>query len=176
MAEARTVQVNRAPVLTLWAAVVAERLGFEEDEALTLGQALAGITAHDKAVRIGLYEPEPKSLREKKQTEKKDTVLHVALMTRAIPVVVTSAGWRAINRERPVDPDRVRRYLDQRFGAALAPVRRAMERLAATMKPEQLNARAFGLYMKFRPAVPEGKAGWGAKGVLDIAAIEKLAK
>ncbi|HZX22934.1 MAG TPA: hypothetical protein VFF18_05315 [Woeseiaceae bacterium] len=29
-------KINRAPVLTLWAAVVAERLGFERDEALTL--------------------------------------------------------------------------------------------------------------------------------------------
>jgi len=33
----RTLSINRAPVLTLWAAVVAERLGFEWEEALTLG-------------------------------------------------------------------------------------------------------------------------------------------
>jgi hypothetical protein len=32
------VMVNRAPVLTLWAAVVTEALGFEHDEALTLGR------------------------------------------------------------------------------------------------------------------------------------------
>ncbi len=32
----RTIPINRAPVLTLWAAVVAERLGLDEDEALTL--------------------------------------------------------------------------------------------------------------------------------------------
>jgi hypothetical protein len=29
--------VNRAPVLTLWAALAAEGLGFEHDEALTRG-------------------------------------------------------------------------------------------------------------------------------------------
>ena len=51
------VRVNRAPVLTLWAAVVAERLGFERDEALTLGRALAGLTAHAKGVRLGILEP-----------------------------------------------------------------------------------------------------------------------
>jgi hypothetical protein len=34
------VMVNRAPVLTRWAAVVAEVLGFEHDEALTLGRAV----------------------------------------------------------------------------------------------------------------------------------------
>jgi len=32
-----SVMINRAPVLTLWAAVVAEMLGFDYDEALRLG-------------------------------------------------------------------------------------------------------------------------------------------
>ncbi len=41
----RTISINRAPVLTLWAAVVAQRLGFSEDEALTLGKAVAGLNA-----------------------------------------------------------------------------------------------------------------------------------
>ena len=36
------VMVNRAPVLTLWAGVVAEVLGFEHDEALTLGRVDLG--------------------------------------------------------------------------------------------------------------------------------------
>jgi hypothetical protein len=39
------IRINRAPVLTLWAAVVAERLGFDRDTALTLGQAVAGLSA-----------------------------------------------------------------------------------------------------------------------------------
>jgi len=30
-------KINRAPVLMLWAAVVAERLSFDHDEALTYG-------------------------------------------------------------------------------------------------------------------------------------------
>ena len=34
-------ETNRAAVLTLWAAVVAERLGFDRNEALTLGRAVA---------------------------------------------------------------------------------------------------------------------------------------
>jgi hypothetical protein len=52
-----TIQINRAPVLTLWTAVVAERLGFDHSEALTLGRALAGLTAHTKGVRLGIFEP-----------------------------------------------------------------------------------------------------------------------
>jgi hypothetical protein len=59
------IRVNRAPVLTLWAAVVAERLGFERDEAFTLGRALAGLTAHTKGVRLGIFEPSaPEEVRE----------------------------------------------------------------------------------------------------------------
>ena len=34
---------------------------------------------------------------------------------------------------------------------------------------------AFRLYEQFRPAIPEGEAGWGAKGVLDLETIEALA-
>jgi hypothetical protein len=41
----KATSINRAPVLTLWAAVVAQRLGFDENEALMFGKALAGLNA-----------------------------------------------------------------------------------------------------------------------------------
>src|ERR1043166_265832 len=47
---------NRAPVLTLWAAVVAERLGFDRAAALTLGKAVAGLNAQAKGRRLHLFE------------------------------------------------------------------------------------------------------------------------
>ena len=53
------VKINRAPVLTLWAAVVAQRLGYSEAEALTLGKALAGLNAQSKGRRLGIYAPRP---------------------------------------------------------------------------------------------------------------------
>jgi hypothetical protein len=43
-----TILVNRAPVLTLWASVVAERMGYDQDAALSLGKAVAGIDAQAK--------------------------------------------------------------------------------------------------------------------------------
>ena len=52
--------INRAPVLTLWAAVIAEVLGFEHDEALTLGRAVAGLNACSKGVSLGLSQPTPR--------------------------------------------------------------------------------------------------------------------
>lgn len=50
-------KINRAPVLTLWAAVVAERLGYPEPSALTLGKALAGLNAQSKGQHLGIFEP-----------------------------------------------------------------------------------------------------------------------
>ena len=37
------------------------------------------------------------------------------------------------------------------------------------MKPDELAQRGFGLYEQFRPKIPEGVSGWGAKGELDLA-------
>ena len=46
------VMINRAPVLTRWAAVVAEILGFDDDEALTPGRAVAGLNVYSKGVAV----------------------------------------------------------------------------------------------------------------------------
>ena len=50
-----SVLVNRAAVLTLWAAIVAERLGYDRETALTLGRAVAGLNAQSKGRRLGIY-------------------------------------------------------------------------------------------------------------------------
>jgi hypothetical protein len=76
----------------------------------------------------------------------------------------------------PIDPDGVRRYLESKFGDDLKRVRRAMEELARSFKPKQLAEAAHPLYEKFRPAIPAGVKGWGAKGDLDLGLIEELAE
>ena len=53
--------------------------------------------------------------------------------------------------------------------------RGAMERLAESISPDELNRRGFALYEAFRPAVPSGAQGWGAAGELDLDAIVALA-
>jgi hypothetical protein len=50
-----------------------------------------------------------------------------------------------------------------------------MRDLAKAFQPEQLSTKAFGLYEDFRPAIPAGVRGWGAKGNLDIDRIHSLA-
>ena len=173
-----TLQINRAPVLTLWAAVVAERLGFDREEALTLGKAVAGLTAQSKGQRLGIFTPSPEAVRRQRaEKAKKAGVFPVALLGRAVPVLHTAEGVRAVGKDQaPVEPASVEKYLKSKFGESLPVVRRAMEQLAQSRAPEQLAEEAFRLYEAFRPSVPAGESGWGAKGTLSLAKIYQLAQ
>ena len=92
--KANKILINRASLLTLWAAVVAERLGFKHDEALSLGKALAGLNAQSKGQRLGIFHPSPKELK-KVHERKTSEEFPVALLGRALPAVNTDHGVRA---------------------------------------------------------------------------------
>lgn len=160
--------------MTLWAAVVAERLGFDEDEALTIGQAVAGLNAYAKGVRLGIYTPEPESVKAERKKLPPEKVLHVDVLHRAVPMVQTDQGLRALKNDKPISPAAVRNYLASKFGDALPEVRAAMEKLAAAFTPEELGRRGYELYEAFRPSVPSGVKGWGAPGNLDLDKIRGL--
>src|SRR5258707_2614734 len=81
---AMTISINRAPVLTLWAAVVAQRLGFDEDEALSLGRAVAGLNAYSKGRRLGLFKPHEEKAA-KARERRADEVFRVEGCGRAVP-------------------------------------------------------------------------------------------
>src|SRR4051812_17937090 len=88
------VRVNRAPVMTLWAAVVAERLGHDPDLALTLGQAVAVLNARSKGRRLGVIEPVEESPNRRKKARPKRQSIEVC--RRAVPVKRTKDGMRAV--------------------------------------------------------------------------------
>ena len=173
MAGSGLIKINRAPVLTLWAMVVAERLGFDHDEALTLGRAVAGLNAYSKGKRLGLFRPSSESLRE--QREKPTEGFEVELLHRAVPVVNAQEGIRATAKGKPTSPASVEKYLVGKFGDHLEPATRAMATLAKSYRPAELADVGFKLYEQFRPSVPEGVEGWGAEGVLDLVKIRALA-
>jgi hypothetical protein len=184
---ASVVLVNRAPVLALWAAVVAERLGFKRDEALSLAKAVTGLNAQAKGQRLGIYtkreereerweEGRRRAEERRRKTEERlgGKLDAVEMMGREIPVVRTHEGIRALAKDAVVAPESVERYLESKFGEQLPGVRAAMEELARSQKPEVLAARAFALYAQFRPQIPDGVKGWGAKGKLDLGRIRQL--
>jgi len=174
-----TFRINRAPVLTLWAAVVAEQIGLPHDTALTAGQAVAGMTAHAKGVRLGIIaeisdgKPKPSLPRPEGATGE---VKEFLLLGRIVHIADSKDGPRAINKDELGKPVAVEKYLRSKFGAHLDATRSATEALAMTLPPIELNAKAFHLYEQFRPEVPPDENGWGAKGVLDLTRIHKLAR
>ena len=168
------VKINRAPVLTLWAAIVAERLGHAQAEALTLGKALAGLNAQSKGRRLGIYAPRPKPEGSSATAPPAATPATVELMGRSIPVVRTRQGLRAADKGEAMSPESVRRYLDSKFGDSLAEVEKAMRELARSYPPAELHQKAFTLYESFRPAVPKGEKGWGVAGELDLDVLRRL--
>jgi hypothetical protein len=171
---AKRIAINRAPVLTLWAAVVAERSGYDEEAALTLGQALAGLNAQSKGRRLGIYEGGKEEAKGEKKKQAAAALATVRLLGREIPVVKSPHGLRAAVGGEAIRPEAVKAYLAMKFGEDLAQARDAMAALARSLTPAQLETRGFSLYEEFRPQIPEGKKGWGAKGELDLDLIRRL--
>ena len=173
----KKIKINRAPVLTLWATVVAERLGYDEETALTLGKAVAGLNAQSKGKKLGIYEEKTEGEKKEDETKEKEAdVKFVELLGRGVPAVKTSNGLRAAEKGKPIHAESVRTYLENKFKDDLDEARKAMEKLAKAYTPKQLESKAYGLYEKFRPEIPEGKKGWGAKGELDLEYIRSLAE
>jgi hypothetical protein len=176
--ESLKIKINRAPVLTLWASVVAERLGYKPAEALGLAKELAGLNAQSKGQRLGIFTPAEKNSdtdAEPARNKKAQETSYVELMGRSLAVVNTPEGLRAIAGGEPVTPESVERYLRGKFGENLPEVRAAMEELSRAFTPEVLALRAFSLYEQFRPKIPEGVTGWGAAGELDLDTLHHLA-
>jgi hypothetical protein len=173
--EPHKVTVNRAPVLTLWAAVVAERLGFRWEEALTLGRAVAGLNAQSKGRALGMFRPGEVTGRPGAPAAPPEGEFHVELLGRAVPSVRSPEGVRALEKGKPSVPARVERYLQGKLGDALPAVREAMTELAAAFTRDELEEAAYGLYERFRPAVARGASGWGQAGELDLDLIRSLA-
>ncbi|BFL66285.1 hypothetical protein [Roseomonas mucosa] len=176
----KAIEVNRAPVLTLWAAVVAERLGYDRETAITLGRAVAGSSARAKAKAIGIAEDghEGGDLRDaarRQEGERQQRPRAVHLLGRDVPVVEDKGALRALDHDKPASPAAAAGYVERAFGEDLASVRKAMETLAAGLSPDELNRVGFRLYEHFRPEVPAGARGWGAKGVLDLGRIRGAA-
>lgn len=169
------IEVNRAPVLTLWASIVAERLGFDHDEALSLGKALAGLNAQSKGRRLGIFQAADKGAKEARK-KKHGESFAIGLMGRQIPATHTTDGIRALNKAAIQKPEAAQKYLESKFGDHLESCFEAMSKLARAVPAEELDQRAFGLYEQFRPDVPAGAKGWGARGELKLDVMARLVK
>jgi len=165
--------INRAPVLTLWGAVVAERLGWHWQCALTLGKRMAGMNAQSKGRALGIFKPSDARL-EAEAGEDED--LRVDLCGRSVRTRNTPDGPRACAKGEPMEPAKVNKYLAGKFGEDLPAVTEAMRELATAYDEDELPEAAYDLYVQFRPEIPKGKKGWGKKGELDLTKIRAMAR
>lgn len=128
-----------ALVLTLWASVVAERLGHPPDLALSLAKSVAGTAARAKARRLGIAEEsdQAKDRHDAAPAPPQRTTLllgkQIRLSIDKDGVVLADAG----GKPEPAGP--VRAYISKAFGEHLAAVRGAMEDLASQFDPQELN-------------------------------------
>jgi hypothetical protein len=175
--EKNTVKINRAPVLTLWGSVVAERMGYDRDTALTFGKAVAGLNAQSKGRMLGVFGP-PKAPEPGKKPKKVGLgeEFWVEVCGRGVPAKKTENGVRAVVKDEPIDPAKVEKYLGKAFGDSLDAERDAMNDLAELFEPADLEEKSYGLYEEFRPKIASGKRGWGQKGTLDLDLIRSLGK
>jgi len=104
----KTISINRVPVLTLWAAIVAEHHGFDEDGGLSLGQALAGLTAQPKGRRLGIYKPHEEGAKEAREKERGEE-FWIELCGRPLPAKNAEDGIRAVKGTEVIEPGGVRR-------------------------------------------------------------------
>src|SRR5512136_428673 len=99
-----TVEINRAPVLTLSAAAVAERLGFDPEEALSLAKAVAGLNAQAKGRALGIFKAKRESVEKAKRREHGEE-FWIELCGRPVPAKNTADGVRAVLGNTAIDPE-----------------------------------------------------------------------
>ncbi|KAG8468202.1 hypothetical protein KFE25_013285 [Diacronema lutheri] len=175
-----SVRANRSPVMILWAAAVAQALGYDWSEALSLASAVASLFADAKGSRLGITSTvrpplPPEALRDASRP---------ALLGEQVPAVRTADGWRGLEPRvaggyQEVHPLYVHRRLEGAFaGSAYAHVRASMDSLARAVPSVRLreggNRIGYALYAQFRPQVSDGRRGWGEHGTLELAAIDAL--
>jgi hypothetical protein len=96
----------------------------------------------------------------------------VRLLGRDIPVLTADDGTlRTEDDGEPASATSVQSYIAWAFGDRLGEARVALEALATSLPPEELNPVGFRLNERFRPDVPERAQGWGAMGELRMERI-----
>ena len=98
------------------------------------------------------------------------------LLGREVPVAAAKSGAVvALDEDKPASPPGVENDLARAFGERLGEVRGAMEALAASLPPDELDRVGFRLHERFRPEVPEGVESWGAEAELRVERIRGAA-
>lgn len=164
--------INRAPVLTLWAAAVASFLypDVEWATCLSIGSSVSRLCAVSKGRAIGKVQPKDPSTksedRKKKKTEAQGDIMELEVM--GFPMQIKNGAATVDGKDKPANEHLLR----AKFGGEeeYTRVKRVMEEALRTWDDdkETLDKKAFHMYEQFRPSIASGSAGWGRKGPLNM--------
>ena len=175
----KPILINRAPVLTLWAACVTNFLhpSLSWPASLSAGAAIATLCAISKGRSIGKVDAKDESSEqeEKKQHDKaKQTSETVEVMSFPLSLNKEQNAVLVSGKPKPQSE----KTLVSKFGGeeAYGAVKAAMEEALSTWEGDgdELDGKAFHMYEKFRPTVPSGGKGWGRKGELKVEKIREV--
>ena len=170
---------RRSPVMVLWGAVVGRVCGYGWEEALSLASAVAALNAAAKGVSLGLYtEEEERAGAGQNAGAMEETVRFLGREVPAVRTTRAPPGLRGLQQGREVIPGAVYRYVAKGFGPHLGAVHDAFTALAEAIGKRTLASEggrhAYETYVRIRPDIPKGQAGWGATGNLDLALVYRI--
>ncbi|KAH9844273.1 uncharacterized protein C8Q71DRAFT_793820 [Rhodofomes roseus] len=160
----KSTAVNRAPIMMAWAFVVAERLGFQREEALSIASVYTEMNAITKGVSLGIFDKDKGKGVEAAQGGSQP---YVDLMGRRPLYQTANGSWRALSSGTPVAPSSAFSYITRALRQTAPFVLGALRLLANSYAPAELTRTGFALYADFRPDVQ----GWGGRAEVRCATI-----
>ena len=85
-----------------------------------------------------------------------------------------AAGSQAGSPAKPPSAAAIRAEKERNLGLLLGALHLLCSSWAPFLAADELDRRAWGWYVRVRPAVPDGAGGWGARGELRLADILDL--
>ena len=166
--------INRAPVLELWGACVAHFLHPELswDLCLSIGSSISTITAISKGRSIGTIAPPDESKNDASDNQdKKQGDQLPAVRVMGFPMTIKDDSIMVKGKPKKTrEVSLVRKYgSEETYGKAKDAMTQALGDWKG--KEDDLDAKAFHMYERFRPDVAKGQKGWGRKGELHLSKV-----
>ena len=164
------VMINRSPVLTLWATIVAMNLypDLSLVEGLSLGSAVASHTAKAKGASLGIFHKKDEEVAGDAQSSSTPKDEKFEILGVQVQATKTDMGLRSIVEGEVQDPNKTWYLLKKRFQDSLGFVMDKMDTAAKCAgDSDELRAVAYQYYVHIRPDIPQGTKGWGAHGRLE---------
>ncbi|KAJ6598982.1 hypothetical protein DFH09DRAFT_1243465 [Mycena vulgaris] len=161
--------VNRAPLMTAWSTLVAERLGFQREEALSIASVFTELNAISKGISMGIYK---QGTERGMEASKGGSQPYVELMGRRPLFQTQTSQWRALSNGTAVQPSTAFSYISRALRQTTPYIIGALRLLVESFTPQEINGKAWGLYAEFRPEVN----GWGERAEVKCETILALRK